>query len=73
MKAARQADTCTLKGAILGLAKEHAARIGPTLDTGLRKDQRGINNEGTGCLFLPPEQLELYLSDVEGYTFYSTA
>ena len=66
MKAARQADSCTLKSAILGLAKEHAARIGQTLDTGLKKDQHGINNEGTVCLFLPRKHVRGYLIDPEG-------
>ena len=65
MKAARQADTCTLKGAILGLAKDHAARLGQTLNIGLKKDQRGISNEATACLFLPPEYVVDYLSDPE--------
>lgn len=63
MKAARQADTCTLKSAILGLARDHAARLGYTLDMGLRKDQRGINNEGTACLVLPYRHIEDYFSD----------
>ena len=65
MKAARQADTCTLKGAILKLAREHAARLGVDLDLGLRKDQRGINNEGTACLVLPYGHIKDYLSDPE--------
>ena len=65
MKAARQADTCTLKGAILGLARDHAARLNCVLDIGLRKDQRGINSEGTACLFLPPKHVDNYLSDPE--------
>ena len=65
MKAARQADTCTLKGAILGLAREHVARLGCTLDVGLRKDQRGIKNEGTACLVLPYQYLKGYLSNPE--------
>lgn len=63
MKAARQADTCTLKGAILGLAKDHAKRMGQTLDIGLKKDQRGIKNEGTACLLLPQNYVDDYLSD----------
>lgn len=63
MKAARQADTCTLKGIILGLAREHAARLGCTLDMGLRKDQRGINDDGTACLILPQRYMGKYLSD----------
>lgn len=65
MKAARQADTCTLKGAILGLARDQAARLDCILDVGLRKDQRGINNKGTACLFLPPKHVGDYLADPE--------
>ena len=65
MKAARQADTCTLKGAILKLARRHATRLGFDLDLGLRKDQRGINNEGTACLVLPYGRIKDYLSNPE--------
>jgi len=66
MRAARQADTCTLKGAILGLAKEHAERLGFTLDTRLKKDQRGINNPTTARLFLPNRYAADYHSDPQG-------
>jgi hypothetical protein len=65
MKAARQADTCTLKGAILGLARDHVTRLGYTLDIGLRKDQRGINSEGTACLVLPHRYTKGYFSNPE--------
>lgn len=65
MKAARQADTCTLKGTILELAKEHAGRLGQVIETGLKKERRGINDTGTGCLFLPPEYVDDYLSDTD--------
>ena len=60
MKAARQADTCRLKGAILELAKYHAARLGQPLDTGLKKDQRGLKNEATACLLLPYQYHDEY-------------
>jgi hypothetical protein len=60
MKAAQQADTSTLKSAILGLTKAHATRLGYSLDLGLRKDQRGINDSGTACLFLPRGHLDDY-------------
>ena len=66
MKAACQADTCMLKGAILGLAKDQAERLGQMLDVGLRKDQRGINNEGTVPLFLPPKRVDNYIADPQG-------
>lgn len=65
MKAARRADTCTLRGVILKLAREHVARLGCNLDLGLRKDQRGINDEGTACLVLPYVHIEDYLSNPE--------
>ena len=65
MKAARQADTCRLKGAILGLARDHAARLGQKLDVGLRKDQRGLKDEATACLFLPHKYRNKYLSNPE--------
>jgi len=66
MRATRQADTCTLKGAILSLAKEHAEWLGFTLDTGLKKDQRGINNPVTARLFLPNRYATDYHSDPRG-------
>ncbi|KAF9642332.1 hypothetical protein BDM02DRAFT_3133155 [Thelephora ganbajun] len=43
-----------------------AARQADTY-TGLRKEQRGIKNEGTGCLFLPPAYVNTYLSDSEEF------
>ncbi|KAF9642243.1 hypothetical protein BDM02DRAFT_3133219, partial [Thelephora ganbajun] len=67
MKAAHQADTCMLKGAILGLARAHVEQIGRPLDTRLRKEQCGIKNEGTGCLFLPPAYMDTYLSGSEEF------
>jgi len=65
MKAARQADTCTLKGTIISLAREHARRLGHRLDFGLRKDQRGIKNDGTACLFLPRKYMGTYNANPE--------
>lgn len=67
MKAARQADTSTLKGLILGLAKAHARRLGQVLETGLRKDQRGIKDKGTACLLLPLKYMDDYLSNTQKY------
>jgi len=66
MRAARQADTCTLKSAILSLAKDHAEHLGYTMETRLMKDQRGINNSTMAHLFLPNEYEVDYLSDPEG-------
>lgn len=66
MKAARQADTCTLKNAILILAADHAARLGVTLDVGLRKEERGINNIATARLFLPQKHVAAHRFDPEG-------
>ncbi|KAF9643154.1 hypothetical protein BDM02DRAFT_3192108, partial [Thelephora ganbajun] len=43
-----------------------AARQADTY-TGLRKEQHGIKNKGTGCLFLPPAYVDTYLSDSEGF------
>jgi len=63
MKAACQVNTCMLKSAILGLAKEYAAWLGYTLDMALQKNQHGINNEGTACLFLPYRHIEDCFSD----------
>lgn len=65
MKAARQADTCTLKGVILALAKDHAGQFSFTLDVGLNKDQRGLKDEATACLFLPEEYLDEYCESKE--------
>ena len=65
MKAARQADTCTLNNVILGLACDHADRLGAPLDLRLQKEQRGINDEGTAVLFLPLKYKDSYLSSPE--------
>ena len=65
MKAARQADTCTLKGTIIGLARKHVRRLGHCLDFGLRKDQRGIHNDGMACLFLPHKYMGTYNASPE--------
>ena len=69
MKAARQADTSTLRGLILTLAHQHAKRLGYTLNTTLRKDECGLNNIGTACLFLPHHHLDEYVADPKRYAF----
>ena len=65
MEAARQADTSTLKGMILSLAKEHAGWLDYILDIGLKKEQCGINNKATGSLFLPPTYVDDYAANPE--------
>ena len=65
MKAAHQADTSTLKGMILSLARAHAGWLDCNLDIGLKKEQCGINNGATGCLFLPLMHIPEYLVDHE--------
>ena len=60
MKAARQADSSTLKNSILHYARDHATQLSHTLDISLNKEQRGIQNIGTACLFLPVKYLEDY-------------
>ena len=39
MEAALQANTCTLRGTILGLAREHAGQLDCDLDIGLNTPQ----------------------------------
>jgi hypothetical protein len=60
MKAARQADSSTLKNFILHYARDHATWLSHTLGIGLNKEQRGIQNIGTACLFLPVKYSEDY-------------
>lgn len=70
MKAACQADTCILKSVILSLVREHALQLDQILDVGLWKDQRGINNEATACLFLPYKHVDSYLADSKEWVYF---